>query len=447
MTRRAGIALGSTFLLAGCLSGNIEPVALTYTPPQVDPAATRSQQLPGRADSMLQNLSASLMNVGFEDVVTPASDVVVARYSGELEPFVDCGTLQLPGEPGSRPAASAQLNVNAFTDQPRWVAFRQMRLDARMATRTRPSDDGFVTRSDVTYVVTRTIDTMSSSGAVLGTDRELISFDSGGVGRFANGTVCQPSGVLESRLTTMVADASTSNGPTPTFAATDSAPAAPTATTEIDMAALLAPAPAAADGIAETNLEPAVPQPPEPANESALTAEDLSPAPAPAPVEPAAPSGGAGCTDVDSMAPGGCAFSAFAQETGAEAAPGFDVKVAGGADGLRTGNPLTLEVTLPGADKYFHVAYLASDGLVYHFGPKFIEREGIGERFLYETGLELPPGTKTELVMAMTSQDELFPFARPPSEPALDTLAVLNERFDPAGRDVATILISRPAGS
>jgi len=443
MTRPSWFAFASTLLLAGCVTGNIEPVTLDYAPPQVDPTAKRSQEWPGRADRMLPSLAVGLTSAGFEDVDTATTgDAVIARYSGELEPFVDCGTLRLPGEATSRPAAAAELDIGAFANQPSWTAIRQMRLDARMMTRTRPSEVGFMTRSEVTYVVTRTIDTMNASGAVLGTDRALISFESGGVGRFANGTVCQPTGVLESRLSTLVADASNGTERSSPALAGNRPPSAPSPAAEIDMAALLTEAPPVSDGIATSDLGP----PPAPQDAgSVLTTADLTPPEAS--IEPAAPSGGARCPNADSMAPGGCSFSTFARETGADATPGFEVKVAGGADGLRTGSPLTLEVTLPGADRYFHVAYLASDGLVYHFGPKFIEREGIGERFLYETGLELPPGTKTELVMAMASQRELFAFARPPSEPALDTLAVLSERFDPADRDIATVLIERPAGS
>ena len=148
--------------------------------------------------------------LGFETEAHETADVLISRYAGDAEIFVNCGQLVVDGL--SESAAAQQLTISAFPDQPAWKALRQMRLDARAVTKTGTTARGFRAKTDVTYVMTRTIDTVSASGAVLGTNREIISFESGGVGRFGNGLACQPTGVLEDQITTIVADAATLGG-------------------------------------------------------------------------------------------------------------------------------------------------------------------------------------------------------------------------------------------
>ena len=101
---------------------------------------------------------------------------------------------------------------------------------------------------------------------------------------------------------------------------------------------------------------------------------------------------------------------------------------------------------MPDGDRYFHVAHLASDGAIYHYGPKFIDAKGIGDRFLYQTGAELAANNKIEIILAIASKQEIFAFERAASEPTLDFLAVMNGRFPSGSKDLAIITIKRDVG-
>lgn len=398
-----------------------------YTPPAGQPPIAASTELFGSAQATLTNAANDLESRGFTTNRPTGSNLLVATYSGDLADLVDCGELMLPGDTVAQAASQPQIAVAAFSDREGWKALRQMRLDARSLTKTRNAAGGFLARTDVTYVVTRTIDTISTTGAVLGTDREIISFESGAVGRFENGLTCQPTGALEDQIGAVVAKAASLGGGIDGLTPMDEAlPAAEPVegtirTTEIDDTPL--PPPSLAVG------------------EAALLGTDVLDSGSEA--VPEASCGSIPAADAALLAPGGCGAQRFADEIGQSSYPAFAIGVAGGEDGLATGSPLTLEVTLPGGDRYFHVAYLASDGLVYHAGPKYIDRQGVGERFLYQTNIDLAENDRIELIMAMSSPRQIFAFERPLSEPAIDFLAVINQRFDRSGNDLAIISLRR----
>lgn len=412
----AGIV--ATSLLSGCAS-TLVVAPSDYLPPATETAIVPSRELFGNPEATLKSAAGQLESRGFRAEFSQRAGVLVATYSGNLDDMVDCGELIVPGETEARLASQAQMSISAFPDRDAWKALRQMRLDARSITQTRPGSNGFRARTEVVYVVTRTIDTISSTGAVLGTDREIISFESGAEGRFGNGLICQPTGVLENQIGTVVADAASLGGgidgltPIDEALPLDQSVDQAITTTEINEVPLLPP----------TLPTPSLPT-------------DI-------PVATGSTCGSLAPADAALIAPGGCSVQRFVDEIGQAAYPGFDIAVAGGDDGLAIGSPLTLEVTLPGGNRYFHVAYLATDGLIYHAGPKFIDQQGVGERFLYQTNFDLLANDRIELILAMSSPTEIFAFQRPNNEPALDFLAIMNERFANNSNDLAMIAVQR----
>lgn len=429
--RRWSIVCGPLALFACSSAPDVAPT--TYRSPSATPPLSQSYDILGSAGATLSNAANDLSDEGFRTNDPKSSEILSAVYSGPLDDLVDCGEISLPGKTSPQRAAAAQLTFPAFSDQPNWRALRQMRLDARSVTKTRQTATGIKARTDVTYVVTRTVDTISASGSVLGSDREIISFESGGVGRFGNGLTCQPTGRLEANIAGIVTAAASFGGGIDGLTPFDQAlpieePVDQAiATSPVDSAPIAPPLPQAPEtvGTPETLVE--------------TSPEIASPA--------VAATGNCGALSVEDAAvaaPGACGIQRFSDRIGVSSYPGFDVTVAGGDAGLLVGSPLTLEVSLPGGDRHFHVVHLTGDGMVHHAGPKFIGKDSIGERFLYQTGIELEANDKLELVLVMASPVEIFAFERPTSEPVLDFLAIVNERFNPDSRGLATLVIKRP---
>ncbi|MEZ5846868.1 MAG: hypothetical protein R3C70_08985 [Geminicoccaceae bacterium] len=185
-------------LLAACGRSTGDVGLVEYNAPATAPALPARELVRGSESAALRGAVGDLERMGFQvDAVDESNGLLTATYLGDAGRFVDCGELRLGNEGSFQPAAAARLSFRAFPDQPSWVALRHMRLDARLIARTR--SDGLDTRLNAmaAYVLTRTVDTIGNDGAVLGTVRETISFETGGVGRFDNGTICHPTGELE----------------------------------------------------------------------------------------------------------------------------------------------------------------------------------------------------------------------------------------------------------
>ena len=185
-------------LLAACGRSTGDVGLVEYNAPASAPALPARELVRGSESAALRGAVGDLERMGFQvDAVDESNGLLTATYLGDAGRFVDCGELRLGNEGSFQPAAAARLSFRAFPDQPSWVALRHMRLDARLIARTR--SDGLDTRLNAmaAYVLTRTVDTIGNDGAVLGTVRETISFETGGVGRFDNGTICHPTGELE----------------------------------------------------------------------------------------------------------------------------------------------------------------------------------------------------------------------------------------------------------
>ncbi|MEZ5826630.1 MAG: hypothetical protein R3C97_18435, partial [Geminicoccaceae bacterium] len=198
-TRRACASLFPLLLLLSACGNPSGDVGLVeYRSPSVSPALPAREVVRGSESASIRGAVADIERMGFQiETIDEGNGILTAIYLGDAERYVDCGQMRLGDEGTFQPASAARLSFRAFPDQPSWLALRQMRLDARLVARTR--SDGIDTRLNAmaAYVLTRTVDTLNNEGAVLGTVRETVSFETGGVGRFDNGTTCHPTGELE----------------------------------------------------------------------------------------------------------------------------------------------------------------------------------------------------------------------------------------------------------
>ena len=181
--------------LAGCEA--VERPELDYLPPSGEPAADRSafvRQQPwlvwGNILDHLQQRGAQV--TGLDEA---AGDLVVV-YSGDPEPYVDCGWIvTYEGRDFERvPAAGSDARFLRRREGELVNLERDLTLDARMRVHIEPSGEDAIVRTDSTYVLTKTI---SSPEAEQPLHAETISFQTGEAGAFSSGTECQPNGELE----------------------------------------------------------------------------------------------------------------------------------------------------------------------------------------------------------------------------------------------------------
>ncbi|HEX5078879.1 MAG TPA: hypothetical protein VFV80_06970, partial [Geminicoccaceae bacterium] len=125
--------------------------------------------------------------------------LIVVTYTGSPEQFVDCGWIVQQGPQGLNkvPGASDQAVFQGVARADGASMRRNLKLDARSVVRVRPV--GIYTDVSVNsvYVLTKTVGLEDTSGQQRGRRDEVISFRTGGKGKFDAGTLCQPTGKLE----------------------------------------------------------------------------------------------------------------------------------------------------------------------------------------------------------------------------------------------------------
>lgn len=200
----AGLALAAALLVAPS-AGWAAKESFAYTPPERAPKGQRSRFVNEAPDAVLQMIWTSLEEQGFRiESVDPQQRLVVARYSGDPRPFLDCGvvTLLVDGRPTDPPktysASKAEVRTGKWPKGRRYGLLRTLRLDARLVARVEPRGKGAKIYSDAIYVATKSIHRLRKGGKPDElVDRETISFTSAGSGRFTKGTICVGNGRLE----------------------------------------------------------------------------------------------------------------------------------------------------------------------------------------------------------------------------------------------------------
>jgi len=472
------IALG----LGGCATTPPVPPKIDYLAPSGVAPAARSAVIQQPPDLLLNaivdRLEQSPLTITELD---GDAEFVVARYSGDPEPYVDCGWIVTydPGGFERIPAATAGASFDTLIERDPMKLDRQLRLDARVVVSLTPRGAGTVVSTDTTYVLTKMIDA-SGSGGARAQARETISFGTGESGTFAKGTLCQPNGRLERVvLDSLPATSYVAQALPP---ATVAAPEEPATPGEEPVASATAareepeePAPPA-PVLAETRPAP----PPQPAAEAPETPV-ATPAPAPEPVDPAtlearvdAVTGAMPCGDTveaelsedNSVRLSGYVESEQdaaqlrqavtglagigAVESALEVQPwpfcailqvidpyrnpdrqrGLVITTPDRSTLLSGGDPLTLDIFLPPDAEYLYLGYVQTDGRVGYITVlpvrQYVQDTGA---IRFETGYEISAPFGREMIVAITSARPLFDQALPAYQPPEEYVAMLRERL------------------
>jgi hypothetical protein len=397
-------ALGLIALaLAGCATGR--PPEIDYLAPTGVAPTARSAVIAQDPDLVIGNLVDRLQQENFKitHLDEQAGDVV-AQYSGDPTPYVDCGWIVTYRTGGLErvPAASASSTFAHMFGKRELELKRDLRLDSRMVVRFDRQGSETVVSPTTTYVLTKTVDAIGSDGVRRGQSRETISFDTGESGKFSKGTVCQPNGQLEG----VVLDSLPANS------VVRAEPRAPVVASE-PLQAPPAP-PAAAPG----------------------------PAPAAPPVRTA------------SNEPAEELLRVLAPYSGEGGADGLQVATAGRDTRLHEGEDLILDVFLPRSARYLYLGYLQHDGRVGYITTMPVKKwaEDTGA-IRYQTGFQISPPFGREMIVAVASTKPLFDEPRPGFEPAADYIAAVRQRLaalEAGGGTVAAshlFITTEPAGS
>lgn len=461
--RSPSLAAIVLMLVAGCAGDDLSMVQ-RYREPATAPAPPRRVIISEPVDAVQEKVLAGLEESPFEVTrVDPEGRFIVAEYSGDPQPYVDCGMLATGPRSAGDPAPAAAAERRLVTELGTGLE-RMMRLDGRLVMTFQGDDGRTAVDSDVTYVVTRLI-------REEGTGRwggETIGFSSGRRGTFPRGTMCQPTGVLE----TAAYDALSAAAAT---AAREPAPPEP----EITVAPLETVAPP------EEAPEPPGSLPP-------VTVAPFSAPPAPLDQDLAALAMSAvpqnGCGEVvarrmgpEQVALQGVASDFFTMDSMVNAVqlsgdveqvenriavlsvPACDAfKIArdlGGAgpdelrleimslrgDVLQQGDVLQLAIDVPEDKRSLHLSYFRQNGMVSHLvldAPPDLAED---TAWVIDTQEEIGPPFGSELILVVATADPLFAVPRPGVEPEQDFLPALEQalsrRSEPAevGIDCAVL--------
>ena len=180
------------------------PVERDYLPPIGLPSRPGLAVAADSPEAALRLLADRLKGRDFQKVEGASGPGrLVLEFSGDPEPYLDCGTFIVggatPTEPTRRePASRLQIRIPVpATVAAGEVILRQLRLDARIVI-TAEREQGLTQLTAlVIYGATRTVDRVALDGRILDTSRETMAFRTDQLGRFAMGLECLATGRLE----------------------------------------------------------------------------------------------------------------------------------------------------------------------------------------------------------------------------------------------------------
>jgi hypothetical protein len=195
MRNRTALAVLLTAGLCAC-AGPRTP-ELDYLPPSAAPARDRSALVEQQPWLVLGNVLDHLQQRGLPvTAVDEAAGELVVAYSGDPEPYVDCGWIVTYREDDldRLPAATADASFARRWNGRVVRVERDLRLDARMTVRVEPAGEDAVVRAVSAYELTKTVAPQAAERPL---HTETISFPTGASAAFSSGTTCQPNGALE----------------------------------------------------------------------------------------------------------------------------------------------------------------------------------------------------------------------------------------------------------
>lgn len=194
-------AVLAVFALAGCASSGPLEDMVGYVPPTSLPAQPKRTLVAEERGRVWDQLVDVLEESAFEiDHIDEAQSLLVARYSGDPEPYIDCGSIvtHQNGTLGQIAGSATAVELNYELERKPVILNRALNLDSRIIIRlSDQGSGGTVIQTDITYVVTKTVDVADPSGETKEGNRETVSFEAGNRGEFSKGTTCQPNGSLD----------------------------------------------------------------------------------------------------------------------------------------------------------------------------------------------------------------------------------------------------------
>lgn len=179
--------------------------SFVYTPPAREPRGERTRYIPEDPNTVMQEIWVFLEEQGLTiETVDPKERLIVARYSGDPRPFLDCGKIEvlrdgLPVQPAQVYSANkGEVRTARTVNGKRYGLLRRLRLDARLMIRVEPRGKGARVFSDAILVTTQELHRLRRGGVPDElVRREVISFRSAETGRFTKGSMCISNGKLE----------------------------------------------------------------------------------------------------------------------------------------------------------------------------------------------------------------------------------------------------------
>jgi hypothetical protein len=451
----AGLLMGA---LGACAVDTGQPPRLDYTPPNERPSVSNPANVGQPAGLIWNQLLDRLIQASLQiDLADPERGIIVARYSGDPEPYVSCGWIVVgQGDDAEQVPAVGDASFERMVERRRVEVNRDMNLDARLVVEVKPGGDAAAVRTGSNYVLTKTVVAADRSGRQRGSAREVVSFSGGGRGKFDKGTICQPTGSLERVVLDVLprmARVESSGAPTNTQMAEISAQAedqasSATLPTVDDSALAFAPVP-------EENDAPAPASPPEGMGESmqALIAQSEIPSPKMAGIPPLEEGElPLDCPIADKL------YCEILEVTGPYRRANQEGDLGLTVDAIERGSPLLsdsdrgFDVGLPSYDAYLTVSMFLKDGTVRHVLLGWDRRWPAHAReFVGDGGLSVDDRQDVELVVALASDVPVFPAPRPPSETAELFLNELRQRLaeisngDTPARIAASLIVVTPA--
>jgi len=200
MRRGNSWAVLAILVLASCATSTPFRDMVGYVPPTSLPSQPKRTMVQDQPSHVWGNLIAFLEDSDFEiDHIDSDKQLIIARYSGNPELYVDCGSIVIDdnGELGQIPGAVEDVSLNSKLDDSPVVLNRVLSLESRIIIRLQEQSLGTVVSTDTTYVVTKTVDIEQSPETTTEGSHEVISFSAGKRAEFTKGTVCQPNGDLD----------------------------------------------------------------------------------------------------------------------------------------------------------------------------------------------------------------------------------------------------------
>jgi hypothetical protein len=186
-------------LVLACFGGCGAPgtPGLDYLPPSGKPAADRSAFVQQRPWLVWGNIVDHLQREGYRLAhLNEESGELVVLYSGDPEPYVDCGWIVTYEEENLErlPAAKSETSFRRRRDGRAVTVERDLRLDARMEVQVEESGENAIVRTDANYILIKTIGSKETEQPL---HAETLRFRTGEPATFSSGTTCQPNGELE----------------------------------------------------------------------------------------------------------------------------------------------------------------------------------------------------------------------------------------------------------